>query len=411
MSSQNSNEKKNIFLYLSALFITNVGNSASFIICGKYTYDYFGLASVFGALLIMESVQAILFSGFAGYITDRVGAKKISIICDLFLFLIVLTGGIWSSFYSVSWSVVLVYFIINLVKPFQNTAIFALTKNVVEKDEDLFHLNSKVGMVFQLGYLVGLGVTGFFIKYLTYSNIMLLDSLTFLLSAIFILFIKFYEKKEKVIVRTYLSFFTFGDIKEEYLKMLRKNSQLLLLCLIIGIQINLIIAYNTNLFKLVAEKLENNAFNLSILEASYTVSCIVISLLLSKKNFIKIKASTLFYYLILQSLVFFMIPRIGTILTASVLAIIFGMVSSVLFPSLFSSLYKCIVRSDAGKLGGLKSMIQSTIAIPVLIFNSFLVDHFNLSYGYCFLAIISLFGCFLVYSAFNKNKKLSEVYE
>lgn len=405
MYNNNKKERKNILLYLSGLFVTNIGNSASFIICGKYTYDYFGLASIFGALLIMESVQSVLFSGFAGYLTDYIGPKKISVLCDVLLFLIVLSGAILALGHLKNWSVILVYFVINLVKPFQNTANFSLARKIVENKEDLYRLNSKSGVFFQLGYLIGLGLTGIFIKEVSLSSIMLFDAFTFLLSGLLIFLIKIPRTVEKPEHIIFNNFFNLHNIKNEYLKIFKKNHRLFLLCLIVGFQINLIIAYNTNIFKYVAENLNNQASNLSLLEAAYTIICIATGWALSKKNFITIKSEILFFFLILQSLVFLILPKTGNIYLATLMAVLFGLVSSVIFPELFSNLYKCVESSDAGKLGGVKSMIQSLVAVPLLLFNSFLVDKFNLIHGYLFLSLASLLVSYFTYLVFNKKSK------
>lgn len=402
-SEINAKERKNTLLYLAALFITNVGNSASFIICGKYSYDYFGLASVFGALLIMESLQAIIFSGFAGYWTDKIGAKKISVICDLLLFMVVLLGAAFAATEFKGWSIVIVYFVMNLIKPFQNTALFALTKEIAVKDTDLYHLNSKIGMVFQLGYLVGLGVTGFFIKDISLGMIMIFDSLTFLISGLLI-FSLATKNKIALVREQYRSLFNLTKIKNEYILTLRKNNRFFQICLILGIQINLIVAYNTNLFKFVAENLGNKSFALSILESAYTLTCVAVGFILSKKNFVKIKANTLFYFLILQSVIFAIIPITSTIFVATFLALSFGLVSSVMFPELFSSLYKSITDSETGKVGGVKAVMQSVIAIPILILNSFFVDSVSLSFSYWFLSVVSIISCCLVFLAYNKNE-------
>lgn len=403
MNKEYTDNKINTRLYLFALLITNIGNSASFIICGKYSYDYFGLASIFGALLIIESIQSILFSGMAGYLTDRIGSQKISVLCDMLLFIIVLAGGILASNNLKNWSVIFVYFIMNLVKPFQNTAIFALAKNVAKTDDDLYRLNSKSGMFFQMGYLIGLGITGFYIKQLSLSAIMVFDSLTFLFSGFLIFSIKANVQSEKKLQPEAYKLLGLTNIKNQYFEIIKKNKRIFFLCIIIGIQINLIIAYNTNLFKFVAENLGNKAFNLSILEAAYTIVCILVGWILSRENFIQIKNNVLFYFLILQSIVFALIPNTINIYYATVLALLFGLVSSVIFPSLFSSLYKCVQGADAGKLGGIKSMLQSLIAVPILLFNSFLVDKFKLEYGYWLLSFSSIVGCYLVYIIFNKS--------
>ena len=390
------------YLYLFALLITNIGNSASFIICGKYTYDYFGLAAVFGGLLVLESVQSIVLSGFAGHWVDRIGAKKVSVISDFLLFFIVACGAYTASIGYEKWSVVSIFLLINIIKPFQNTSVFVLPKLIVDKDSELYGLNAKSGMFFQLGYLIGLGITGTFVDVIDLSSIMLLDALTFLLSGFLIWFIVT-NGHDEVAQKEQRASSSFMSKIKEYIPVLRNNYNLLLLCSIISIQVNLIIAYNTNLFKLVAENLNNNAVNLSILEFTYTIICICVSFSLAKFPHLKIKSVNLFYFVILQGVILFLLSNIYRIEEAVVLVVYFAFTSSIVFPAVFSSLYKSINATDMGKIGGIKSILQSLIAIPVLVTNSIIVDSISLAAGYIYMSILSLIGGLLVYLVYNYN--------
>lgn len=403
--NQVSNQSKNINLYLIALFITNIGNSASFIICGKYSYDYFGVASIFGALLMLESIQAILLSGFSGILIDKSGAKRVGVICDIALFIVVFIGALTSETSFKSWNIVIVYFLINLIKPIQSTALFALTKKI-SNDEYQYQLNSKIGMHVQLGYLIGLGITGVSLKYLSIKKIMLLDSLTYLISGVLIFFILVDETKS-IINTKLLRSFNFKEIVGDYKVLFKKNNRVLLICLVLGIQVNLIVAYNTNLFKYVATIMGNNSAGLSILEGTYTIVCILTSYLISNKRIIKLDSTLIFLFFVLEALVFLIFPFVNKIIFVIPLVFLFAVVSSVVFPSLFSLLYSDIDKSEAGKVGGVKTMFQSVIALPILMLNAYLIDFYNISISYAYLASICLIGSVVMYFIFNNGVKIN----
>ena len=383
--------------YISSVFVTFIGNSCSFIICGKVTFDAFGITSVFALVLLLEQVKGLFLSALAGNLVEKFSPKRIAVICDFFLSAM---GAIFSYLAwtgQTRWAVLLTFGMINLVKPFYNAAIFSLTKEIVS-DDDIFLLNSRGAAAQQLGYFIGLAVTALLITHVSPAYLLMIDALTYLLSGVFLSRCRsmvaaslspLSHKKSK------LQGFLFFDNVKVYFNSLYQfvlsNPGILKYLLLIGFQINLIVAYNSCVFKLISERYPDSPTFLSGVEAVYAGTIVLVALIFAKYDHFRRSVSRVRIWMLVQGLCFSMLTMPSSIFVLSFLVGLFALSSSVIFPTCFSELQKLTTINTRGKVSGLKGMLQSLIAIPMLLVTSFLTDVFGLGAAYLLLAFVCFF--------------------
>lgn len=397
------------YFYLLSVFITFIGNSISFIVCGKYSLDLFGLASVFGGLLLLEQFKSLILSSYSGYLANKFSPKKIAVYCDLICFFITLVCGILANMGHLKVSIVASMFFLNLVKPFYNTSIFSLVR-LIANESQLFQLNSRTAVAQQLGCFIGLALAAILIARISVSNLLLIDSLSFLFSAISLTFceeIKKFAKLNTGEVRTKI-LFSFQEIKSKmngYISIIKSNQRILYFSIMIGIQANLIVAYNTCLFKLISVRFPNHPDYLSYLEIAYSLAIIFISLGIEKFKFLKFCLSNIKLLFLVQTFIFTLFSINFPFNLVLFFVTIYGVLNSLIFPVLFTEFYKVIPMDFIGSAGGLKGTLQAVTAIPILLITGLITDFFNLNYSYIFIASFGLLLIFLTLTIEKINEQ------
>lgn len=392
--NSNAEKKSTTMFYLLSVFITFIGNSITFIVCGKYSLDLFGLASVFGALLLLEQFKSMFLSALSGKIVDSYSPKNIAIVCDLACFLLMLICSVFAMKGYVKTSVISSMFILNLIKPFYNTSIFSLVRRI-SNDSELLKINSRTAVAQQLGSFIGLAFAAYLIAKISLSWLLFIDSISFLISAILLMFCKERSVEEKVLLekikdKSIVARRNFKNRIQEYKDSFIANRKLILISTMIGLQINLIIAYNTTLFKMVSERYLEHPSYLSFLEMAYAIAIVIVSLGIEKINFLKLKIKNIKKMFFLQFLVFIVLSVDLSFSAVLILVAVYGAINSLVFPVLFTELYTNTPSHILGKIGGMKGALQALLAIPLLLLNGLLIDYYGFKFSYIFIAVISL---------------------
>lgn len=143
-----------------------------------------------GILKASESIAFPLLGLFAGVLADRSNPKKIMIITDLLQALVILFVPVvfMMDMLTIKFLIV-VALIMGILHVFSNVSFLALIPKTVE-ERKLTASNSKLNMSQSFAQVVGPAISGFIVKVLGNVLTLIVDGVSFLLSALLLLFIK-----------------------------------------------------------------------------------------------------------------------------------------------------------------------------------------------------------------------------
>lgn len=127
----------------------------------------------------------IVFAPYAGVLADKINRKKILLISDFSRMVIVLL----LVFVQAEWQLYGLIFLLNVFSAFFTPAFKASVPQMIKDKEKFAPAIALSNATYQLLAIMGPGLAGMAAVWLGTREIFLLDSLTFLLSALFILFI------------------------------------------------------------------------------------------------------------------------------------------------------------------------------------------------------------------------------
>ncbi|WP_458118715.1 MFS transporter [Paenibacillus sp. Z6-24] len=189
--SRQRRESQNILFYLLSRFSSLSGTSIYNFAISFYVLHITGSGLGFALTLALGTIPAILCGPISGVISDRIDRKKIIICMDILSGLIVFTMLAASMLDQLS----LMYIYITTVllaicHTFFDTSIGASISNIV-KVESLPKINSWNEMVTSLTNMIGPFLGGFIFALIDIRIFLLLNGISFILSAILIKFVNF----------------------------------------------------------------------------------------------------------------------------------------------------------------------------------------------------------------------------
>lgn len=186
------------YLYFLSFVINFFGSGIQGIALPWLLLEMTGSSVSVGLLLTIRAIPGIVIAPFAGYIADALNKKKICFWINLFqggsIFSIVILN---KTFVDHAWILYLMAFFVAVGNAFFLPAIKALLQVIMQKDE-LLKANSLTESCTQMGMIIGTGTGGYLVYQFGALNVILLDSVTFILSAFLIVLIPYSIKKETI---------------------------------------------------------------------------------------------------------------------------------------------------------------------------------------------------------------------
>ncbi len=159
--------------------------------------DWFGLLAIYaliqsysdselllGLIIVVKTLSLAFFSPFAGYITDRMNRRRLMIWCDIFRAVVVL-GFILIISYELLWFAYLLMAVQMMFSAIFEPAKTSSIPNVTTADE-LVVANILSAASWSIIFTTGMAVGGFATAWLGTDAVFVINSLTYLLSAVFI---------------------------------------------------------------------------------------------------------------------------------------------------------------------------------------------------------------------------------
>ena len=191
-------------LVLTGGFISNIGNSVRSIALPLYFFTATGSYVMMTLMMVLNSLPPILLGPLAGAVADRFNRKHTMIIVDIYRALLV---GL-AVFYAQNHSAVLIFGILMaLGSIFFEPCVNAMIPEIVKK-EHLTGANALDNALDNAASLIGPLLGGI----LSFKAAIILDSMTFIVSALLVLMVKYKPTGKVAGKKRGLSFAGFGEI-------------------------------------------------------------------------------------------------------------------------------------------------------------------------------------------------------
>jgi MFS family permease len=176
--------QRNFALLWAGGLISMLGDWLLFIALPFYIYELTGSALATGAMFIAETLPILLFGSIGGVFADRWDRKRTMIVADLLRAgLLLLRLAVRSPEWL--WAIYLVVFVQSSVGQFFNPAKGALIPQLVDEPQ-LMPANSLNSLGVELTRLIGAPLGGALMALMGLASVVLLDCVSFILSALLI---------------------------------------------------------------------------------------------------------------------------------------------------------------------------------------------------------------------------------
>ena len=174
---------RNYQLYLAASSVSSVGNGMQFIAASWLATELTGNAAASAVVLICSNLPGVLFAPLAGVLADRYERRQLAAVMDVFRAAVLLAVPIISTLGRLeAWHLYLASFLAALGDTIFKPAQSALIREIAPPDQ-LLRANTTGMIGIQLGMIIGAGSSGLLMTWLNPAMVMILNALTFLLSA------------------------------------------------------------------------------------------------------------------------------------------------------------------------------------------------------------------------------------
>lgn len=395
---------KNLILLLAAVFISNVGNGIQVIAINKWIYDKTNSAALIGGVVILDYVISFLVQFMAGTMIDRGNPKKIYLLCDLLRAVIFFALSI--SMLRSDMPVLLVSVcvaLISFITTVYRSCFFKLIPMLVQDQSDLLKVNGLNSTLMQFGLLLGTVIVAPIIELFGTSVAIMLNGLTFLLSAMIVMFIKLNYVKEAGL--RYNSINVFKDWAE-IMGLLRRDKTLKWHIVISSADILAVNFFNILLVPMVSAWYLDSTYKVSLFDSTFTVGAIVVGIVVGKvKDRFGIKTSG-WIGIMVQGFVYFALCVCRITPFAVVIIFTMGFFNGYSGLIYQTTLQNRISHEVKGRISSFKGFVISIISIILIPVMTFCLDRSIICGLLCSGSIIMIFGVI----AFALNVKRGEGY-
>lgn len=339
-------------------FISVMGNGIFYVSAMWWVYNLSNSPLAMSIISVMDIIPVIILAPFAGVVVDRFNKKNLMIlnsmllgIVALIVYLIVLKGFV---------NIYILYIgvlIISVISVFNYPCFNSLIPHIL-KQEDLGKGNSIFRVFQSLGNVLGPAAGGILLAVIGFKINILLDSISFFILGMFILFLRY--KEEKVKSEQKLNFF--NDFLEGF-KYIR-NEKVLVLIMTLGMLLNILtVPVFVLLPPFVKTILHEGSKMYGFLNSSRALGAILGGLIFGFiASKFKIKLFKLMLYAVLTSAVFLLLFGLSTnYIIAFIALLMFGILESVADTSFMTYMQKIVPGEFMGRVFGFLGSIFSVL--------------------------------------------------
>lgn len=405
---------KNYTKLLSATFITRLGDSIDTIAFSWLVYTMTGSRVLMGSIFAISVLPNIIVLPFAGAFADVFCKKTITVLGDVLRGVSVTVLALFYFFGILEVWHLFVFVVLNSIfESFANPARRSMLPSIIEED-DYMKGTSWRGTASDIGSLVGLSLAGILIAVIGIWGAILIDAITFFVSAIFIFSMNYVDKRSDELSdkkHSLKDFFIL--IKQGFAYLMNKKIVFALVLLTAFINF-VFVPYNVLGPIYVVEVLGLGVEGLSYLGIAFLVGMIFGGYLMGikGKNLNPIKAIGLglslsgVMYMLLGLPGFVHLGKTSTLIFVLIVSFLFGGLIPVIQSPIRTAILKTIAPEMIGRLLSIMAVI-SLCAMPLggllvsVIGDSLSVPIFYIIMG--FSAVVVSFG----FWGFARNKVIS----
>jgi len=191
---------RNFLLLMQGQIVSNLGTHLLVIVTLYWLMEASNSGSLMGLYMMVESLPAALIMPLGGVIADRFSHKKIIVFCDLFNGVAILVLATLFFLDAPTQVITVALFItaglLGVSQGLFEPAVLSMLPDIMPS-KSLALGNSLIGITFNLSEIVGKAVGGLLFLVLGAPILILLDGISYLLSALSEMFIKLPPKAEK----------------------------------------------------------------------------------------------------------------------------------------------------------------------------------------------------------------------
>jgi MFS family permease len=262
--------------YWTGQTISNLGSSITLFALPLLVYKLTGSALNLGLSMAMNMLPYLLFGLLLGAWTDRVDRKRMMIFTDIGRAAIIATIPLMALMGSLSiWWIYAVGFLHSTLTICFEAGQFAAIPSLVDQD-DLVTANGRIQASYSAASIAGPVLAGVLVAFMPFSNIMLLDSASFVVSAFSLAIIttSFNERQDEQKERTNI----LHDVREG-LRYVLSHPVLRNISLMMALVNFISASYGAQLVLFAKERLQANDTQVGLLYSAESVGVVIFALL------------------------------------------------------------------------------------------------------------------------------------
>lgn len=276
-------ELRNVFLYSIAKTVSLFGSSIYSFALGLYVLQITGSALNFAITLILGTIPMIVMNPFAGVIADKVDKKKLIVCMDLLSGCLLIAVYISSSHYGLNLFIIYTTtFLMTVFTTFFGIGLEAAKPNIVSK-ERLMSLNSISKIIDSISLILGPMLGGIVFAVFDMKTFIIINGISFILSAISILFINFKLCEQYINEECSIREIKFiKDIKEGYSYLMERESLKNTFCILISLNFFLGFAVTVPLPYIINTVLNLSSKQFGMIQGTFPVGMIIGAMVVKK---------------------------------------------------------------------------------------------------------------------------------
>lgn len=188
---------RNLLLFASGSFVSLIGTRIYQVALAWWLYSKTGSSEYVGLFMISSFLPAIIVSPFAGTVVDRHSRRNMMVVMDILRGVLFMYLFLMEYFSELTMALLLIVTVlVSVFDSFFNPAVDSLLPDLVRK-ENLVRANSLYRLLKNLSKILGPALGSLLLKVVGLAGVILINSLSFLISGIFEMFIKVEEKHLK----------------------------------------------------------------------------------------------------------------------------------------------------------------------------------------------------------------------
>ncbi|MEC0036300.1 MULTISPECIES: MFS transporter [Bacillus] len=282
-NKKRNQELRNICLYSIAKTVSLFGSSIYSFALGLYVLQITGSALNFAITLILGTIPMIVMNPFAGVIADKVDKKKLVVCMDVLSGCLLITVYILSNYYGLNLFIIYTTtFLMTVFTTFFGIGLEAVKPNMVTK-ERLMRINSISKIIDSISLILGPMLGGIVFAVFDIKTFIIINGISFILSAISILFINFKLCEQNINEECSIREINFiEDIKEGYSYLLERKSLKNTFSILISLNFFLGFAVTVPLPYIINTVLNLSSKQFGIIQGTFPVGMIIGAIVVKK---------------------------------------------------------------------------------------------------------------------------------